>query len=361
MKDAFKRVAFSTTPFLLESHPSNSTNSTLNTFSPSKPTSKMTRLPTKHSLLSHSFWTKRTTSTTTTETISTSLPSKPNTSFPSYSPSASSDTQSPPPSSTTQDASLTALKTTLTTYLNSLPPPQTNQDPLLTTSLRTPTTTNSFLRRFLNARQNNIPCSQQLLLSLLRWRAVTKPWTISMDYILHPKASWHLKYTGVKDKEGRPLMYARADKLDRRIVDKDVFHKACIAMCEFVLKLTTTPPSPSQPTATTTEEDGDEYNQFSVIYDCQNFSIFYNLPLQVLQKMFVVLQEYYPELLGKVWLINYSKTVHVAYKSISPFLDEYTKSKIVFVEDSGMQVLKEEIDDESLPKWLGGNSNFQFD
>ncbi|MCO5551151.1 hypothetical protein L7F22_004648 [Adiantum nelumboides] len=78
-------------------------------------------------------------------------------------------------------------------------------------------------------------------------------------------------------------------------------------------------------------------------------------------KGFQLLQNYYPERLAAVYIVNVPKFFHGIWKVIARFLDQATKEKIVFLENHVMaQVLLSEVDADTLPSLYGGKASVVF-
>lgn len=68
-----------------------------------------------------------------------------------------------------------------------------------------------------------------------------------------------------------------------------------------------------------------------------------------------ILQNYYPERLGNVFLVHVPYLFMKVWKIIYPFIDKNTKKKFVFVDDKNLKAtLLEEIDEGQLPEIYGG-------
>jgi hypothetical protein len=68
-----------------------------------------------------------------------------------------------------------------------------------------------------------------------------------------------------------------------------------------------------------------------------------------------ILQSYYPERLGRVFLIHVPYIFKAAWKMVYPFIDERTRKKIVFVADMDLDAtLHDAIDDSQLLVEYGG-------
>ncbi|KAG8638578.1 hypothetical protein MANES_14G044000v8 [Manihot esculenta] len=67
------------------------------------------------------------------------------------------------------------------------------------------------------------------------------------------------------------------------------------------------------------------------------------------------LQDYYPERLGKLFIVNAPYIFMAVWKIIYPFIDNNTKKKIVFVENKKLKsTLLEDIDESLTPDIYGG-------
>ncbi|KAJ6943946.1 hypothetical protein NC652_009397 [Populus alba x Populus x berolinensis] len=68
-----------------------------------------------------------------------------------------------------------------------------------------------------------------------------------------------------------------------------------------------------------------------------------------------ILQDCYPERLGKLFIVHVPYIFMTAWKVVSPFIDRKTKSKIIFVENKKLKsTLLEDIDESQLPDVYGG-------
>ena len=74
-----------------------------------------------------------------------------------------------------------------------------------------------------------------------------------------------------------------------------------------------------------------------------------------MKKSAAIAQNYYPELLGRMYIINTSSLFSVVWKLIGVFLDEKTKNKIKVLGSNYLPELLKDINIENLPEFLGGN------
>ncbi|CAN6718311.1 unnamed protein product [Malus baccata var. baccata] len=68
-----------------------------------------------------------------------------------------------------------------------------------------------------------------------------------------------------------------------------------------------------------------------------------------------ILQDYYPERLGKMYIVHAPLIFMMVWKIVYPFIDNKTKKKILFVKNKMLKsTLLEEIDESQLPEIYGG-------
>ncbi|MCO5591623.1 hypothetical protein L7F22_045612 [Adiantum nelumboides] len=73
---------------------------------------------------------------------------------------------------------------------------------------------------------------------------------------------------------------------------------------------------------------------------------------------FQILQNYYPERLAALYMVNVPAFFHSVWKLVAHFLDQATKEKIVFLGDHAMaEVLLSEVDAATLPSLYGGKAD----
>lgn len=77
--------------------------------------------------------------------------------------------------------------------------------------------------------------------------------------------------------------------------------------------------------------------------------------IKIIEAIFQVDQRYYPEVLHRLFVINCPGFIRFAYGLVKGTLDEHTRSKIMFCNrKDSMDVLRQVIDDEKIPRELGG-------
>ncbi|KAF5192900.1 Patellin-5 [Thalictrum thalictroides] len=195
------------------------------------------------------------------------------------------------------------------------------------------------LNRFLRYRKLDVDKASYSFLNYLKWRqAVAPKGSISESEILNELSQNKLFLQGF-DKKRRPIavsFYGRhvpingtksLDELKRFWVYS--LDKVCARM-----------------------HNGQE--QFSFIGDFKGWG-FSNCDVKCCQEVLSILQDYYPEMLGQIYLINMPSIFRAIWKIIVPFIRKNTRKKLVFVEGKKVKSrLLEDIDEDQLAEIYGG-------
>ncbi|KAJ8636983.1 hypothetical protein MRB53_011250 [Persea americana] len=170
------------------------------------------------------------------------------------------------------------------------------------------------LRRFLRARNLDVGKASSMFLKYLKWRSEAVPnGYISEAQIKNQLAEKKMFVQGF-DKKGRPIGVVFGSK-----------HMM---------------------------PGGQE--KFAVIGDLEGWG-YSNLDIRAYLASLEILQDYYPERLGKVYLVHVPYIFMAAWKIVYPFIDKNTRDKIVFVENKVLkETLSEEIDESQIPETYGG-------
>ncbi|VAH96804.1 unnamed protein product [Triticum turgidum subsp. durum] len=193
------------------------------------------------------------------------------------------------------------------------------------------------LRRFLRARDQNINKASAMLLRYLAWKRVTKPHGfISEDEVRGEIAKGRDRHQGF-DRLGRPMSYlyggrhfpVRRDHEDLKRYVVYVFDKICTRL-----------------------PAGQE--KFAAVIDLKGWG-YANCDIRGYLAGLDIMQSYYPERLGRVFLIHVPYIFMAAWKIVYPLIDDKTKKKFVFVADRDLDAtLRDAIDESQLPEEYGG-------
>ncbi|KAJ0974603.1 hypothetical protein J5N97_016568 [Dioscorea zingiberensis] len=196
------------------------------------------------------------------------------------------------------------------------------------------------LRRFLRARDLDLEKASNLFLKYLKWRkeAIPKGF-ISESEVQNDIAQKKMFMQGF-DKRGCPIGIVLAGKHYYSKRDLDEFKRFVVYILE---KLCDRIPR------------GQE--KFTAIGDLQGWG-YSNCDIRAYLASLDILQNNYPERLGKVFLVHVPYLFMKAWKIIYPFIDKNTRKKIVFVEDKNLkETLLEDIDEDQLPEIYGGKAS----
>ncbi|KAK6149843.1 hypothetical protein DH2020_017368 [Rehmannia glutinosa] len=191
------------------------------------------------------------------------------------------------------------------------------------------------IRRFLRARDLDVEKASAMLLKYLKWRIEFVPnGFISPSEIANDLAHKKLFMQGY-DKTGRPIIVVFAARHKPTTVEE--FKR----FVTFTLdKICSRMPS--------------GHEKFTAIADLDRWG-YANSDIRGYLAALSILQDCYPERLGRLFIINAPYVFMTAWKMVYPFIDKNTKKKIMFVENNKMQsTLLQDIDESQLPNSFGG-------
>lgn len=193
------------------------------------------------------------------------------------------------------------------------------------------------LRRFLRARDQDVNKAAAMFLKYLNWRKTAVPnGFITEEEVEAELAQKKLCIQGI-DKAGRPIGVIFAARHFSSNRDMHVFKDFCVYVLD---ELCASIPS------------GQE--KFIGIVDLKGWG-YSNCDIRGYLAALDIMQNYYPERLGKAYLVHVPYLFMKAWKIIYPFIDNNTRKKIVFVEDKNLKdTLLEEIDESQIPDIYGG-------
>ncbi|KAF9618982.1 hypothetical protein IFM89_002977 [Coptis chinensis] len=195
------------------------------------------------------------------------------------------------------------------------------------------------LRRFLRARDLDIEKASSFFLKYLKWRREFLPnGSILESQISHDLAHKKLFLQGM-DRNRRPIMVVFGGKHfpNKGKGGLDEFKRFVVYTLE---KICLRMPS------------GQE--KFIVIADLQGWG-YSNCDIRGYLGALSILQDCYPERLGKLLLVHVPYIFMTAWKIIYPFIDNHTRKKIAFVDNKTLtSTLLQDIDESQLPEIYGG-------
>lgn len=194
---------------------------------------------------------------------------------------------------------------------------------------------NLMLRRFLRARDHDIEKASNLFLKYLSWRRAFAPnGSISVSEIPKELDQKKIFMQGV-DKKGRPIIVTLGAKHKQTSIDE---FKRFVVYC--LDKVCASMPS------------GQE--KFVCIADLEGWG-YSNSDIRGYLAGLTILQDCFPERLGKLFIVHVPYIFMTAWKAVYPFIDNKTKKKIVFVENKKLKpTLLSDIEESQLPDVYGG-------
>jgi len=203
---------------------------------------------------------------------------------------------------------------------------------------RTKEVDNLTLRRFLRARDHNVDKAAAMVLKYLKWRREVAPDGFVPEERVRRELAQDKACMGGVDRSGRPILVgfmARHFSADRDLAEFKCF------VAYFFDKICARIPR------------GQE--KFLAIVDVKGWG-YANCDVRAYIAAIEIMQNYYPERLGKALMINVPYIFMKVWKTmIYPFIDTNTRDKFVFVDDKSLhETLRREIDETQLPEFLGG-------
>lgn len=194
------------------------------------------------------------------------------------------------------------------------------------------------LRRFLRARDLDVEKASTMFLKYLKWRQSFVPkGSISVCEIPNEIAQNKMFMQGV-DKQGRPIAVVFGGRhIQNKIGGVEEFKRFIVFALDKLCARTS---------------QGRE--KFVIIGDLQGFG-YSNSDVRAYLAALSIVQDCYPERLGKVLLVNVPYFFCTLWKLLYPFIDNNTKKKIMFVESKRLRAtLLQDIDESQLPEAYGG-------
>ncbi|XP_059633412.1 uncharacterized protein LOC132276145 [Cornus florida] len=193
------------------------------------------------------------------------------------------------------------------------------------------------IRRFLRARDLDIEKASSLLLNYLSWRQAFIPnGFISTSEISNELAQKKIFMQGL-DKMGRPIVVAFGSQHKPSKGSLEEFKRFVAYTLD---KICARMPR------------GQE--KFVCIADLEGWG-YSNSDIRGYLAALSILQDCFPERLGKLFIVHSPYMFMTAWKAVYPFIDNKTKKKIIFVENKKLRpTLLCDIDESQLPDTYGG-------
>ncbi|GMH03684.1 hypothetical protein Nepgr_005523 [Nepenthes gracilis] len=195
------------------------------------------------------------------------------------------------------------------------------------------------LRRFLRARDLHVEKGGGLFLRYLKWRREFVPNGCIVESEVPNEIAQDKVFLQGYDKQARPIVVILGA---RHFQNKqpDEFKRFVVYLLDKIC-----------------ERIPAGQEKFAVIGDLQGWG-YSNIDIRGYLGVVSILQDYYPERLGKLFLIHVPRLFATVWKVVYPFIDKKTRTKIIFVEDKALiSTLLRDIDEDQLPEKYGGDSH----
>ncbi|TPX57783.1 hypothetical protein PhCBS80983_g03595 [Powellomyces hirtus] len=209
------------------------------------------------------------------------------------------------------------------------------------------------LLRFLRARKFHLPEAKKMWTEYITWRKEFGADEIlqTFDFPEYPVVKkFYPRFYHKIDKLGRPIYFEQLGGVDVKqlfqVTDMDRMLKNHVYEYEKLVKYRL--PACSKKT-------GRYIEQSCTILDMKNVYITaFPSVASLVKQVSAIAQNYYPEMLGKMYIINAPMLFTGVWSIVKGFLDEVTVSKINILGSNYKSKLLETIDESSLPKIYGG-------
>nr|XP_043616732.1 CRAL-TRIO domain-containing protein YKL091C-like [Erigeron canadensis] len=194
------------------------------------------------------------------------------------------------------------------------------------------------LRRFLRARDLDIDKACTMFLKYMKWRKTFTPNGPIFASEVQNEIAQNKMFMQGTDKSGRPIAIVFGG---RHFCNKKGGLEEFKRFVVFGLDKLCYRMTPGQ-------------EKFVVIGDLQGWG-YSCCDIRGYLAALSILQDYYPERLGKMFIVHVPYVFMTAWKMVYPFIDEKTKKKIVFVENKQLKsTLMKDIDENQIPETYGG-------
>ncbi|XP_050226129.1 sec14 cytosolic factor-like [Mercurialis annua] len=192
------------------------------------------------------------------------------------------------------------------------------------------------LRRFLRARDLDVKKASAMFLKYLKWRKDFVPNGSISPLEIPNEIAQNKMFMQGSDKRGRPVTVLFGAKHFQN-KNPDEFKRYVVCVLD---KLCARVPAGQ--------------DKFVVIGDLKGWG-YANCDIHGYLAALCILQDYFPERLGKLFIVHVPYIFMAVWKLVYPFIDNNTRKKIVFVENKKLKsTLLEDIDESQIPEIYGG-------
>ncbi|KAF8976866.1 cytosolic factor, phosphatidylinositol/phosphatidylcholine transfer protein [Entomortierella lignicola] len=209
------------------------------------------------------------------------------------------------------------------------------------------------LLRFLRARKFHIVNTHKMFVDCENWRKELGVDNLKETFVFEEEEAvrgCYPRYYHNVDKKGRPIYIEHVGVIDIKtlfkVTDEERMTKQHVLSYEYLI-------SDRMPACT--RKAGHHIEQCCTILDLKGVSLrqFANA-FGFIKRTSAIAQNYYPEMMGKMYVINAPMMFTSVWGMVKPLLDEVTVKKIVILGSNYKSTLLADIDAENLPEAIGG-------
>ncbi|KAI8801066.1 CRAL-TRIO domain-containing protein [Cladochytrium replicatum] len=222
---------------------------------------------------------------------------------------------------------------------------------------------NHLLLRFLRARKFNVLNAKLMFSDYIKWRKefggigvdrLVKEWKFPEMPVV---AAFYPRTYHKTDKHGRPIYIEQIGviNLDQVFAVTNLERMLIQHVVEYEKLVNYRLPACSIAA-------GFHIEQSCTILDLKGVSVSnFSRVFTFVKNVSAIAQNYYPEMLGKMYVINTPVLFTAVWQLVKPMLDEVTVNKIEFLSTGYTHFIFETIDRDNAPELLGGNSKSKGD
>jgi len=216
------------------------------------------------------------------------------------------------------------------------------------------------LLRFLRARKFDLKNAKIMFEKCQHWRKNVEG--VGLDALYeetdpfdYPERNTVFKYWPLlfhkTDKKGRPINIQRFGQMDINALYEEITPerqwKAFLVNCDALTR---------EIFPGCTRAKGETVNTTYSIIDLKGFSLsqFWQIK-SIVRESFQISQDYYPETMGQLVIINAPATFTIIWAAVKPWLAPDTVAKVDILGSNYADVLLKQVDAENLPESLGGS------
>jgi hypothetical protein len=111
------------------------------------------------------------------------------------------------------------------------------------------------------------------------------------------------------------------------------------------------------------KDERDDERRYFVVLDCRGFGFGMIPTMAEIRFAFSLLNDHFPRRLGRLLIVNSSRSANVFWRLIQPLLLQTVRDKVTIISGSiqSMDLIQQYVNPKDIPSWLGGEDQWLFD